>query len=305
MNTDLVKKVRNNSWLFLRRAIKELISHDDSNDDGLSEERAIMATTLMQMSFELSLVAYFIELDGIRGIVKGENTSLTEDELFLKFEQNELYTKTFNSLKKIALEKNIFLNSDDEFFINDFQQIRNKLVHLNYAFDESELYDLKYDLIHFVINVIIPTLSNEEVKFSEVISMNLDKKDFLKLINFPPYAYAMHKVAQENAKNVYRCVHCGNDSLAIEVGEEHCYSCGEDLSHAGFIDCPYCKSERSMIYDALNIGNQKDRTMRGLCLKCENDDLVYLCEKCDSEVALEGNAGANKCHPGFCQWGEE
>ena len=96
MSSNIVKKVRDNSWLFLRRAIKELISHDDSNDEGLTEEKAIMATTLIQMSFELSLVAYFIKADGIHGIVKGVDTTLTAESLLSKFENNELMTKPFN-----------------------------------------------------------------------------------------------------------------------------------------------------------------------------------------------------------------
>ena len=166
----------------------------------------------------------------------------------------------------------------------------------------DELYDLKYDLIYFIIKVIIPTLTKEYSRFSEVISMNLDKKDFLKLVKFPPYAYEMHNVAKENAKNVYNCIFCGNHSLAVDFGAEHCYSCGRDFNHAGFIDCPYCKSERAMIYDAMNIDNQKDRIIKGRCLKCENDDLVYLCKQCGAEVALEAEAGKGKCRPGFCQW---
>ncbi|MDA1379589.1 hypothetical protein PCI56_06540 [Plesiomonas shigelloides subsp. oncorhynchi] len=50
-----------NSWLFLRRAIKELVSHDDSKDDGLTEETATISTTFIQIAFELSLVAHFIK----------------------------------------------------------------------------------------------------------------------------------------------------------------------------------------------------------------------------------------------------
>jgi len=100
MNNIIVNKIRANSWLFLKRAIKELIAHDDSNDEGLTNEKAIMATTLMQISFELSLVAHFVEKKGIRGIVKGKDSSLSEEELLEKFEQNELLTKSFNALKK-------------------------------------------------------------------------------------------------------------------------------------------------------------------------------------------------------------
>lgn len=304
MSSVKANKIRENSWLFLRKAIKELISHDDSNDDILHKDKAIMAISLIQMSFELSLVAYFVETDGIKGIVKGSDASLSEQELLVKYENNELVTKSFNSLKQIAKERGSLFNEDDEYFIEMFQKIRNKVVHLNYEFDDGDLYDFKYDLIYFIVKVIIPTLANEYLNPSEAISTNIESADFLELIHFPPYAYEMHKIAKENSLHVYPCIHCGNESLAVDIGEEYCYSCCEDLSQAGFIDCPYCKSERSMIYDALNIDCQIDRTLKGLCLKCEEDDLVYVCKECGAEVALEANISLGKCSPGFCEWSE-
>jgi hypothetical protein len=105
---ELVSKVRKNSWLFLRRAIKELVSHDDSLDDGLTEETATISTTFIQIAFELSLVAHFLKKDGIHGIVKGSDSSLTEEELLEKFEDNDLNTKSFNSLKKDAIDDHVF-----------------------------------------------------------------------------------------------------------------------------------------------------------------------------------------------------
>jgi len=301
MSIEVVQKVRNNAWLFLRRAIKELISHDDFNDDGLTEEKAIMATTMIQMSFELSLVAYFVKKKGILGIVQTKDASLSEIDLLEKFENNDLKTKSFESLKTEALSNDFLLNSDDEFFIDQFQRTRNKFVHLHYNYDKGELYDLKYDLTYFLIKVLIPALAEEETDPSQAIAANIDSTDFRNLVKFPPYAYEMYKVARENSETVYRCLHCGNDSLATDYGSEYCYSCCEDFSHAGFIDCPYCKAKRAMVYDTLNIEYQSDKTIKGLCLKCDEDDLVYVCKKCESEVPLEANIGRGKCCPGFCE----
>lgn len=301
---ELVSKVRKNSWLFLRRAIKELVNHDDSNDSGLTEETATISTTFIQIAFELSLVAHFIKKDGIYGVVKGTDSSLTEDELLLKFQSNDLNTKSFNSLKKKAIDDHVFLNNDDEHLITEFQRVRNKLVHLNYNFDTNELYDLKYELIYFIVKVLIPVLSEEYERPSEAISLNLDSKDFLKLIKFPPYAEEMNKVAKEQSDFVYKCVHCENESLAVDYGNEHCYSCCADFSGAGFIDCPYCKSEVAMIYDALNIDAQVDSTIRALCLQCSEDELVYHCKKCDSNVALEAYVGEDKCNLEHCAFDE-
>ncbi|MBL3825873.1 MULTISPECIES: hypothetical protein [unclassified Marinobacter] len=298
---DLVSKVRQNSWLFLRRAIKELVSHDDSSDEALTKETATIATTFIQISFELALVAHYLKSEGIHGIVKGSDSSLTEEELLFKFERNELNTKSFNTLKKKASDENVFLYKDDEHLIDDFQKVRNKLVHLNYEFGVGDLYDLKYDLTYFIVKIAIPVLSEEYVRPSEAIAINLDPKNFKKLVSFPPYAHEMHRVAKDQSKFVYECVHCGNESLAIDSGNEHCYSCCSDFTGAGFIDCPYCKSRGAMIYDALNIEAQVDFTIGALCLVCKEDDLVYLCKTCGAEVALEASIGFGKCHLEYCQ----
>lgn len=301
MIKTIVKGVQENAWLFLKKAIQELIDHDDSNDNGLEKDRAIFATTFIQMSFELSLLSYFLKVDGLAGIVNSSDSLLTEDELLSKYANNELSSKSFNSLKQIALSRNIFLDNDDEFFINSFQVIRNKLVHLNYNFSKSELYDLKYDLTYFIVQVIIPTLTDNSTDPSQEIMANVNKNDFLKLVKFPPYALEMNRKAKENAENVYTCIHCNNESLAVDYGEEYCYSCCENYHFAGFIDCPHCNSKRAMIYDALNIDSQIDRTLPGVCLSCKTDDLIYACECCGAEVALEANRGKEKCHPGFCE----
>ncbi|EGQ9275220.1 hypothetical protein K5B43_003823 [Vibrio parahaemolyticus] len=298
----LALKIRDNSWLFLRRAIRELINHDDSKDDGLTKETAIFGTTFIQISFELALVAYYLEKEGIQGIVKGPDLALTTEELVSKFERNELNTKSFNVLKNKAISENIFLNETDADLISEFQRVRNKLVHLNYEFCDGDLYDLKYDLTYFIVKIIMPILSDNYQNPSEVISTYLNKSDFFKLISFPPYAGEMYRVAKEYSDNVYDCVHCGNKSLAVDIKNEQCYSCGALYLGLGFIDCPYCNSNNSMIYDALNIKGQPDLTIKGLCLECKEDDIVYLCKKCWRSVALEGYVGLEKCHPEYCEW---
>lgn len=301
MNEILTKKIRGNSWLFLRRAIRELITHDDRNDNELSKETAVIATTFIQMSFELSIIAYFIKSCGIQGIVNGKAASLDTKAILSKFENNDLQTIPFNKLKERAV-KEIGLLRDHIEIIEDFQRMRNKLVHLNYEYRDGDLYDLKYDLIFFLVHIIIPILAEEYSNPSEAISLNLDSKNFKDLLKFPIYANEMHKIAINHSDYVYKCVHCDNESLAVDFPYAYCYSCCDNFIGVGFIDCPYCKSEYSMIYDTLNIDGQPDRTIRGLCLKCDTDDLVYHCDKCDTIIALEGDISEERCYYGFCYW---
>lgn len=300
MKENIADKVRESSWLFLRRAIKELISHDDTNDDGLSKEVAIVSTVFIQMAFELSLVARVVSEYGIHGVVKGGDSMLGEKELLAKFDSNDLDTKTFNALKQRAVEQFYFLNEDDQYLVDDFQRMRNKLVHLNYEFSPGDLYDLKYDIVYFLVQVVIPMLSKEESRPSEVIASKLDGGDFYRLIKFPPYASRMYQKAKQFSDDVYKCFYCGNESLAAGgYGNEHCYSCNQDYFHVGFADCARCCSRNSIIYDSLNIEFQLDRTLKGVCLNCDEDDLMYSCASCGSVVALEATS-YERCHPDYC-----
>ncbi|MBW8130573.1 MULTISPECIES: hypothetical protein [Pseudomonas] len=301
MNKEIADKIRQNSRIFLRNAVKELISHDDSNDDGLSQEVAVVACVFIQMSFELALLAYLVEREGIRAVVKVQDEKLTEEKLLSKFKNNKLSTKTFNELAKYASDKNLYLREEDSGTVEGFQRKRNKLVHLNYDFNQDELYELKYDLVYFLVYLVIPILSKEEARPSTAIASCLNKSDFAKLIKFPPYATEMRERAKNFSKDVYKCFECGNESLAAsDYGNEHCFSCNQYFSHVGFTDCARCKSRNSIIYDKLNIKYQSDRSLKGKCLKCGDDDLIYSCESCGEIVALEATS-YGKCTPEHCE----
>lgn len=300
MSKGITDKVRNNSRLFLRKAVKELISHDDSNDDGLSQEVAVIATVFIQMAFELALIAYLIEREGISAVVRTRDENLSEETLLSKFTDNKLNTKTFNELAQYASDKKLYLRQDDSDIVESFQRKRNKLVHLNYDFDQDELYDLKYELVYFLVYLVIPILAKEEARPSEAIAYCLDENDFNKLIKFPPYAMEMRERAKNFSEDVYKCFYCGNESLAAsDYGNEHCFSCNQYYFHVGFADCPRCKSRNSIVYDKLNIESQRDRILKGICLKCGDDDLMYSCNVCGDVIPLEGTL-YNKCHPGYC-----
>ncbi|NVZ64804.1 hypothetical protein HX857_18540 [Pseudomonas gingeri] len=300
MSELVAGKIRKNAWLFLNRAIREIVSHDDSTDDGFSTEVAIFSTVFIQTAFELSLVAYVVSEHGIHGVAKKGDSKFSEEELLAKFEGNELNSKLFNELMQEAVEKHYFLDNDDQYLVENFQRVRNKLVHMGYEFDAGDLYDLKYELIYFLVQLVVPILAKEESRPSEALQSNIDGDDFMRLIKFPPYAEQMHRKALNFSKYVYKCFYCGNNSLAAgDYGNEHCYSCNQDYFHVGFADCARCDSRYSLIYDKLNIGIQSDRTLKGICMNCDEDDLVYSCGVCDSVVALEGTH-YEKCHPHYC-----
>jgi hypothetical protein len=64
------------------------------------------------------------------------------------------------------------------------------------------------------------------------------------------------------------------------------------------IDCDYCKTKRSVIYDNLNIALNNNET-KGLCLNCDNDGIIFECPKCglahNIETKFEGVCNKDNC----------
>lgn len=294
------EKINKNAWLFLRRAIQEINTHDDCNDQALKEESAVIASTFLQTSFELAVVRYVLLKEGLHGISSKGNKGLSENELIVKFNQNELITENIQGLLDKECVKNYIVAEQYGCLIDDFKNIRNKLLHLHYEFNQADLYDLKFDLILFIVKIIIPLLSQEQTDNpSAILENNLDVRDFRKLIKFPPFATEMNKLAREHATFVYTCTICGNDSMVVE-SDIFCFSCCTEFEFAAFIDCPYCENHKNtIIFDHLNIGFQRDKIINAWCINCQDDNRVYHCEKCDSFVPQEGMVD-DFCYPCHC-----
>lgn len=108
----------------------------------------------------------------------------------------------------------------------------------------------------------------------------------------------MQRLATENSRRVFDCIVCNNRTYSQD--EDYCYCCnflGEDYN---MIDCDYCKEKRCVIYDNLNIHlNQNE--MKGLCLNCGEDGIIYQCPKCELAYNLETNIGNVKlCNNDMC-----
>jgi hypothetical protein len=95
----------------------------------------------------------------------------------------------------------------------------------------------------------------------------------------------MSKLAAQASEDVYKCIFCNQRTFAQE--KNLCYCCNYNLSLCGFLDCCYCGSKKSVVYDKLNIGYQVDHSLRGLCLNCDSDCIVFECPKCQTAYNLE------------------
>ena len=291
--------VLSNSFVFLNKAIHELCSHDDSDDNPLEMDTAILSVSLIQIACELILIAYVVKMDGIRSILNTKDCQKTDGEIENLFESNDLQTKIFNVLKSEVQDRHQLFNDDALYRIESFQKIRNKLVHLHCNLYEGDRYDLKHELIYYIVHVIVPVLShdNDSCFESMAVESSLDKKAFAKLISFPPYVEEMQKLAEQASTDVYKCIHCGHRTFAKEL--DVCFACNYDYSDQEFANCDRCKKRNSIIFDHLNIEFNHNEA-RGLCPNCDEDDIIYKCPICEETYAVEASCGIDICYHDHC-----
>jgi uncharacterized protein YehS (DUF1456 family) len=300
LESDVYEAVKLNSLVFLNKGIKELSSHNDSDDTPLDIDLTTISISLLQISFELALNAYSIKKTGIRSILRNKESDMSDNEISTLFQSNELPTKNFNILlDEMQLRYNLF-DTEALHHIRLFQKIRNKLVHLHCNLDEGDRYDLKYELIYFIVHILIWLINTTDIflSTSQILENQLDDIAYKKLILFQPYVDEMEKLARRDSNNVYRCFFCRENTFATEM--ELCYTCNYDFADQVFTDCGRCKATDSVIYDHLNI-EINDNEARGLCLNCDDDDIYYRCPECENLYGLEASIGVDICTPVKCQ----
>lgn len=299
IGAKVASAVKQNSFIFLNKAIHELCSHNDKDDEPLNVEVATLSVSLIQIAFELILISYSVKRHGIRSILSEKNAKKTDIEIECLFESDDLPTKNINELIDELQEKHNLFQDDHFALIKVFQRFRNKLVHIHCKLHDNDRYDLKHEIIHYIVHVIVPLLSIDDDPWSESMDIEncLDKIAFKKLISFGPYLEKMQELAMNSSSKVFRCVECGHRAVAIEIGI--CYVCNFDYDDREFVDCHRCKTKGSIIFDHLNI-SENNNMMRGLCLNCNEDDIVFKCPKCEEAYAMEGAYGIGMCSDDGC-----
>ena len=294
-----------NSILFLKKALSQL-TKDSDTEKPIDKEDAILSCIYIQLSLELAIKAVIIKRVGITSILdKSKHNKDSEEELLKKFNNNSIKVKEFDSLKNfVKANKQIFnLDKNHISYIEKFQNIRNKLVHMNYNFTIEEFENMKKDLIFVIAHIIIKLLAEDAKSLpSEFYIQHLNHQEFNKLINYRLYRTEMEELAKQSATTVYLCPICSNYSLNFD--NKFCYTClsvFDDDSTYGFLDCDYCNSKESVIYDRLNV-HFNDHIIRGLCLECKEDALVYECPICSYSYNIDTNlSGGNNCNNAICK----
>lgn len=298
---QIQRRLTENSKLFLSDGIERLINQDNGEEDFINSDLLSLTCTSFQISIELALKSLVIERNGLKSILNKKYQNRSSSELEDLFRDNNIKTAEFDTIKNFVKSKGYIMDLTKYDFkvIEEFQLYRNRIVHFTYEFEESDLYDMKYDLIYYMIQIIFKILlSNEhqDVKPSEFLAYSLKSGLHNKLTKYPPYIQAMERVSKENTDSVFKCIVCNNRTFSKFEG--YCYCCNFISEDFKLINCLHCNETKSVIYDNLNI-KLNNNMAKGLCLNCDTDGMIYQCPECelgyDNEMEFEKYCTDGNC----------
>lgn len=294
ISNKLYQKLFLNTNIFLNAAIYNLNKGFDSHNN------RVLAVVSTQMALELAIKTRITKDYGIRIILEGDISSATNEDIWEGYENNSLRIKEFEQLKnflKSKIDYNKYFTGEYT-YMERFQKYRNKLVHFDYNFTEHELEQMESDIIHVIVNIlhilISTNVSHDE--YRKFMEEYIDSTEYQKLLSNSLYQVALQNIIIREYGETYLCPICSRN-LFLPI--KKCLGCLSDFNNPsafGFVNCNYCGKE-TVIYDACNI--EHNLTLRGLCLYCENDAVIYKCPKCGNTLNLE-NSKEHSCTPDYC-----
>lgn len=276
-----------NSGVFLRRAAEEIVSRNRKKNRTFDIDRAMLVTVLIQTAVELASTALVIRHDGLAAVMR-RDIPQDDKEVEDRWRAGEIRTRTFEEIKGRAME--IFGDESFWLLVDDFQMLRNKLVHFHRPL-EDDVFDLQYDTTHILIQMISTLTENgDEYDLPNGSISFLGQKLFDKLMAFEPYRYRIEQLARRADSNTLRCVMCNIEAYSPTA--EKCLACGFEGS-LQLLRCPRCK-KRALYYDHLNLPINPSLT--GLCGACGYKAHTAHCPICSVDYAFDPTASV------CCPW---
>jgi hypothetical protein len=251
-------------------------------------ENLVVAVVNLQMATELAL-KYFLSLShGLDFILSDKNRGLSETELQNRYYDNKLKLRQFESLKEI--EKSNDRSGTAWLFdeVKNFQDYRNHLVHLNHNFSRDEIGGITRDIVSILVYVLDSFVNLYEDEESKNKMQGLiHKGEYKKLLENEQYYDELKIKLFDEYGDVYFCPHCDKQLL---VPTKICFGCMAEFYHGvGYLTCKFCE-KNTLIYDDLNM-ECNGNVMRGKCVNCHEDAVVYKCPRCETAYDLESTDG--------------
>ncbi len=277
-----LKAVTDNSFLFLKEALGRLLERDCEYQE-IDNELLTLTCAELQIALELAVRATIIRKIGIAGVLKEDQKRLSEEEIYKHYKNKTLKLEDFDKLKNFLKKKNLTSLVKKEFHeIDRFQLYRNKIVHFACAFSDDDLFNLRDDILYYIVHVVLVLLSEDTKDESptDYLQRKLSYDFYQRLKKYTPYIRAMERYASKMTDPVWTCIGCFNRTYSPEY--DYCYVCGyETLIGYRRVDCASCGTKNSVIYDHLDIHNEGNHhRMNGMCLDCEEKTEVFECPEC-------------------------
>lgn len=290
----IIDKLYQNASIFLNDAILHLNRGVDSYSDML------LAVVDIQMSLELAIKVRIAQDYGIAAILEKADAGTSMEDLMQKYEMNSLRVKEFESVKNFLKSKQSYneIFSSEYSYMERFQKYRNRLVHFDYNFSDLERVEMEKDIIHIIVYILHALLSSDisAEEYREFIFENIRSSEYEKLLQNHQFQTELRKVIIREYGDSYLCPVCFKKLLTPMKKCLGCLLDFRDQTAFGFVRCNYC-GRKTVIFDALNLPDNK--MIRGLCVNCEEDTVVYMCELCGNVYNLEA-FDPNECNPDYC-----
>ena len=289
-----------NAIIFLNEAVRFI-------NLGIKERKnMVLAIVNIQLAVELSMKASIVAFYGIRRVLIDKQAKMTDFEIEQLFRENKLKVREYDSLKN-------FLKSNDKDeerykfekiqykYMERFQNYRNQILHSSYFFSDKECEEMEKDLLYVLMHIIGVLMSDRtDDEYREFVQEYLDYNEYSKLMKNPIYNRELQVFLERYYDKLYTCPYCGTKTV---TPNRYCARCLTNFNVSNeiyaFVKCGYC-GEEMVICDAANI-ECNNNMIRGLCLNCGEDTVVYKCPECDGFVNAE-LFDSSDCHEGFCKW---
>lgn len=252
-------------------------------------ENTILQTIInIQAAIELFSKYFVLQQLGWKGIITEEFHNKSEKEILVLIDKGKIKT-TPHWKNKDFTSKKIYINEDDRKLLDEFQNLRNQLMHLGMVDFSSEIPNKTIWLMVRIINQLNwqETLPINEQYLSNSLKAFLNEDLYEKLIKNSCYVgESIDRAYEIYPDDMKHCLECGHESWALNEYEERvCFVCGFKGHETifGFTDCPKCDNENTIVYDVNSILTNK--YVPGKCCCCREKFKVSKCNFC-GEVSV-------------------
>lgn len=283
-NKKIADSLEKNSILFLKKAIESSNLLDNKMID---TEQMLFLCVHTQLALELVMKSMVISKESLKAILKnGKYDNYSESEIISLYMDNNVTVKSFEDIKNYVKSNSSIFNitKQDIKYIDLFQLYRNKIVHLNYHFNEDEYKQVKVSFIYVLVHIVLKMLSANHLSVSEFLQEHCF--DITKVIKNKDFCDEMEKYVAENYEEAWLCPICSRKTNVAEL--KQCCTCLSEFDNSiifGQEACINCGKEDSIIYDNLNI-DINEGVIDGLCLNCKCKVQIYDCYYCSETFVL-------------------